>query len=94
MPLIAYVPSINPVQLFVVNDSSEFKDWRKNLFVGCLSGKILRVVLDNNENRSRVILSEQIEFGARIRDLTEISNSSLLASTDDGLLVLMSIQNR
>ncbi len=94
LPLVAYVPSINPVQLFIVNDSSEFKDWRKNLFVGCLSGKILRVVLDNNENRSRVILSEQIGFGARIRDLTEISNSSLLASTDDGLLVLMSIQNR
>jgi glucose/arabinose dehydrogenase len=92
-PLISYVPSINPVQLFVVNDLSEFKDWRKNLIVGCLSGKILRIVLDNDENGSKVILSEQIEFGARIRDLTEISNSSLLASTDDGLLVLMSIQN-
>jgi glucose/arabinose dehydrogenase len=92
IPLIAYVPSINPVQLFKINKSSEFIDWRGNLFVGCLSGKILRIVLNEKKAETSVILSEEIEIGARVRDLTEISNSNLLASTDDGELVLLSIQ--
>lgn len=92
IPLIAYVPSINPVQLFKINNSSEFIDWRGNLFVGCLSGKILRIVLNEKKSETSVILSEQIEIGARIRDITEISSSNLLVSTDDGEVVLLSIQ--
>ncbi len=92
IPLIAYVPSINPVQLFKLSKDSKFVDWRGNLFVGCLSGKILRIVLNEKKTGVTVILSEELEIGARVRDLTEISNSSLLASTDDGELVLLSIQ--
>ena len=93
IPLMAYVPSVNPLQLFIISSTSEFKDWRGNLFVGCLSGKILRIVLNDKEFSGSVILSEELEFGARIRDFTEISSSHLLAATDDGEIVLLGIQN-
>jgi hypothetical protein len=50
------------------------------------------VVLNEKKLGGNVILSEELEFGDRIRDLTEISSSNLLAATDGGEIVILGIQ--
>jgi glucose/arabinose dehydrogenase len=88
LPLFSYYPSINPMQLFVLSDSSGFNDWRGNILIGCLSGKISRLVIADN----RVVLSEELEIGARVRDILELTSTTFLATTDAGELIVLAMQ--
>lgn len=88
LPLFSYYPSINPMQLFVLSESSGFKDWRGNILIGCLSGKISRLVIADN----RVVLNENLEIGARVRDILEFTSTTFLATTDAGELIVLAMQ--
>ena len=67
-------------------NEDHLKLFKGNLIVSSLSGRSLfRFVLD--KNKSKIISSEQIYIGNRIRDLELLKNGKLLALTDNGFLI-------
>ena len=60
-------------------------EWQNNLFIGALSGMhIVRLVIDNNRvvGEERLLASE----GQRFRDITQGTDGTLYAVTDQGRL--------
>lgn len=85
-PRFAWLPSIGISQLIRLERAQPFPIWQGDLIVGSLSTRSLyRLVLDAD----RIVLSEQIELGKRVRDFLELPDGRLLVWTDDAALVVV-----
>ena len=85
LPAFAWNPSIGPSQLVVVPPGHSFGPvWTSDLLLSSLRDQsIYRIVADKT---GRVLQTERISIGYRIRDLT-IGKTDVWASTDDGRLL-------
>lgn len=81
-PTFTWLPSIAASQLLVYRGSL-FEAWNGDLLVTSFKGKIHRLRLDDQ----RVVFDEVIDIGVRPRDLVELSDGSLLISTDSSTLM-------
>jgi cytochrome c2 len=85
-PLFAWVPSIAPTQLIEVNNFSP--RWDGDLLIGSLKASSLyRLRLE----QGRVLYSERIWIGERIRDLAQTSDGTIVLWTDDTQLLFVSV---
>jgi cytochrome c2 len=86
LPLYAWIPSIATCNVIRLEGSSKFPQWTGDLIVGTLGNRaIFRVRVRDN----RVVLTERIEIGNRIRDLDQAKDGSLVLLADDGDLITL-----
>jgi aldose sugar dehydrogenase len=83
-PIEYWVPSIAPTEL-VQLPKQGWGDWGGALVLGTLREEILLFMKINENNE--IIESVRVEMNERIRDLEVLSNGSLIATTDSGLLI-------
>lgn len=82
-PVYAWVPSIGISQLISIKESL-FEKWKGDLIVGSLNGsKLFRVRV----REGRVVYSEPIAVGLRVRDLVETTRGTIVLKTDAGTFV-------
>lgn len=85
-PLFAWVPSIAPTQLIEVNHFNP--RWDGDLLVGSLKASSLyRLRLE----AGRVLYSERIWIGQRIRDVLQASDGTIVLWTDDAELLFVTV---
>jgi glucose/arabinose dehydrogenase/cytochrome c2 len=85
-PLFAWVPSIAPTQLIEVNNVNP--RWDGDLLVGTLKASSLyRLRLEAD----RVLYSERIWIGQRIRDLAQTNDGTIVLWTDDTQLLFVTV---
>ena len=85
-PLFAWMPSIAPSQLIQINNFDP--RWDGDLLVGSMKGESLfRIRLE----AGRVLYSEPIWLGQRIRDLTQAVDGTIVLWTDDAQLMFISV---
>jgi cytochrome c2 len=85
-PLFAWIPSIAPSQLTQVNNFNP--RWDGDLLVGSMKGSSLfRIRLE----AGRVLYSEPIWIGQRIRDLAQTEDGMIVLWTDDTQLLFVSV---
>ena len=85
-PLFAWLPSIAPTQLIEINNFSS--RWDGDLLIGSLKASSLyRLRLEDG----RVMYSERIWVGERIRDLAQTSNGTIVLWTDDTKLLFVTV---
>ncbi len=87
LPLFSWTPSIGISQIAILpSDCSFCEFWANDLLVSSLKDRsINRLKLEGNE---RVIYSERIYVGERIRDI-EISKQRVFLATDDGNILAL-----
>lgn len=85
-PAYAWVPSVGISSLIEVGDA-QFPLWKGDLLVGSLIGRTLFRV---RVREDRVIYSEPINVGRRVRDLAEGADGRVVVLTDSGLLLSLS----
>ena len=86
-PLYAWIPSIAPTELVQVPSTSAWGPWRGQFLMGTLREEsLVRIRLDA---RDRVQGVEVLPLGERIRDLEGLPDGRLVATTDDGDLLLI-----
>jgi cytochrome c2 len=86
-PMYAFVPSVglSPIQLV----EGFHPAWDGDVLVGSLKAQSLfRLVVRSQ----RVVVSEPIWIGHRIRDMTLVAGSGIVLLTDDSLLVFLSVE--
>jgi glucose/arabinose dehydrogenase/cytochrome c2 len=84
-PLFAWVPSIAPSQIIQVNNFDP--RWNGDLLVGSMKGESLfRIRLE----AGRVLYSEPIWIGQRIRDVIQTVDGTIVLWTDDAQLLFVS----
>jgi cytochrome c2 len=89
MPLFAWLPSIAPTNLIQIENFDE--RWNGDLLVGSLKARSLyRLRLD----KGRVVYSEPIFIGQRIRDITQLENGTIALWTDDSQLMLLRVDRQ
>jgi aldose sugar dehydrogenase len=85
-PMFAWVPSIAPSQLVQIDNLDP--RWNGDLVVGSMKGESLfRIRLE----AGRVLYSEPIWIGQRIRDLTQTGDGRIVLWTDDSQLIFVSV---
>jgi glucose/arabinose dehydrogenase len=85
-PLFAWLPSVAPTQLIQIENFNS--RWDGDLLVGSLKGTSLyRIRLQ----AGRVLYSEPIRIGQRIRDLAQTNNGTIVLWTDDAQLMFVSV---
>jgi aldose sugar dehydrogenase len=85
-PLFAWVPSIAPSQLIQIDSFNP--RWDGDLLVGSMKGRSLfRIRLE----AGRVLYSEPIWIGQRIRDLAQTGDGTIVLWTDDTQLLFVSV---
>lgn len=85
-PLFAWLPSIAISQVIEINDFNE--RWNGDLLVASLKASSLyRLRLE----AGRVLYSEPIFIGQRIRDITELSKGTIVLWTDDTQLLFLTV---
>ncbi len=89
-PLYYWVPSVAPTALAQVparTSQTNWGNWSGQLLMGTLRAESL--VRINLDTRNKVRDTEQISIGARIRDMEFDRQGRLLATTDDGDLLVI-----
>jgi len=85
-PQLAWLPSIGVSQIVRLENAALFPIWKGNLLVGSLSTRALyRLVTD----KDRIVLTEPIQLGKRVRDILELEDGRILVWTDDAALVTL-----
>jgi aldose sugar dehydrogenase len=85
-PLFAWVPSVAPTQLIQIENFDP--RWNGDLLVGSMQGRSLfRIRLED----ARVLYSEPIWIGQRIRDLAQTGDGTIVLWTDDTQLLFISV---
>ncbi|MGD0107843.1 MAG: PQQ-dependent sugar dehydrogenase [Rhodopila sp.] len=85
-PLFAWVPSIAPTQVIEVTDFDP--RWDGDLLVGSLkAASLYRLRLEAD----RVLYSERIWIGERIRDLAQTNDGTIILWTDDTQLLFITV---
>ena len=91
-PIFSWAPSIGVSQLVLIPKNSNFnKNLQGNLLVSSLkdlSVYSLKVELKPNGSFSRILYSERIYIGHRIRDM-ENYNGRIILSTDSGEIIFL-----
>jgi cytochrome c2 len=83
-PMFAFVPSIAPSSLIQIRDPRS--EWRGDLVIGSLAGESLfRIRLEGE----RVMYTERIPLGFRVRDIVELADGRLVLWTDQRDLVFV-----
>ncbi len=85
-PRYAWLPSIGVSQIIRIESDLEFPIWQNNFLVGSLSTRSLYRLVNES---GRIVLSEPIELGKRVRDILELSDGRILVWTDDAALVTL-----
>ena len=84
-PLYYWVPSVAPTELEQVPDTKQWGPWANQLVMGTLREEsLIRIDLSAI---NRVLQTEEIALGERIRDMAFTPDGSLVATTDSGLLL-------
>lgn len=89
-PLYYWVPSVAPTALAQVparTSQTNWGNWSGQLLMGTLRAESL--VRINLDSRNEIRDTEQISIGARIRDMAFDRQGRLLATTDDGDLLVI-----
>jgi hypothetical protein len=81
MPIFAWTPSIAISNLVQIERVPQV--WRGDLLVGSLNGTLVRLRV----RAGRVVMSELIAIGARIRDLEQMQDGRIVLWTDAGYLI-------
>ena len=85
-PLFAWVPSVGVTQLIEVDHFDP--RWNGDLLVGSLKGlSLYRLRLEDG----RVLYSEPIRVGQRVRDVVELDDGTIALWTDDTQLLLIAV---
>tara|TARA_Y100001968_G_scaffold84979_1_gene76108 strand:+ start:2373 stop:3698 length:1326 start_codon:yes stop_codon:yes gene_type:complete len=87
-PLYYFSPTI-AISEIVFYEGNEFPRWKNKFIVSSLKNKSL-YLLDYDEEAERIISSERINIGHRIRDLGVLPSGKLFIVTDDQNLILLS----
>lgn len=75
-----WVPAISPSGM-IFYTGAKFPQWKDNLLIGGLGAAgIVRLKIDGG----KVVDEERIELGARIRDVDQAPDGSIIVLTDDG----------
>jgi len=85
-PLFAWVPSIAPAQVIEVNNFSP--RWDGDLLVGTLKASSLYRL---RFEEGRVLYSERIWIGERIRDIAQTNDGTIVLWTDDAKLLFVTV---
>ena len=85
MPVYSWVPSI-AISNLIVSDSQMFPLWENDLLIASLKAQSLFRVRVHDE---RVIYSERIEIGTRIRDIVQTDDGRIALLTDDAKVLLL-----
>ena len=91
-PVFSWTPSIGVSQLTLIPQNSNFdKNLQGNLLVSSLKDQSLyslKIGLDPADKSLRILYSERIHIGHRIRDV-EIFHGKIVLSTDSGEIILL-----
>lgn len=91
-PIFSWTPSIGVSQLVLIPQNSNFdKNLQGNLLVSSLKDQSLyslKLGSITGSRSLRILYSERISIGHRIRDM-EILNGKILLSTDSGMIILL-----
>jgi glucose/arabinose dehydrogenase len=90
-PVYYWDPAVSPSGITFYS-GKEIKEWKNNLFLGCLSGQhMIRLVIDGE----KVIAEERLleDKGERFRDLLEGKDGALYAITDSGKVYKISLKS-
>ena len=91
-PVYSWTPSIGPSQVSIVHKSSVFSDWWSgDLLLSTL--KDMSIQRLKMKCTTKVLYSERIYIGERIRDMT-LGQNFIIVSTDDGALILLSRESK
>jgi cytochrome c2 len=85
-PQFAWLPSIGVSQVIRIESAEQFPIWQGDLLVGSLSTRSLYRLVTDGE---RIVLSEPIALGKRVRDILELPDGRILVWTDDAALVVL-----
>jgi hypothetical protein len=70
----------------ISKNNKQFKDWGNTLIVSSLKDKSIHILKTRGKN---ITADERVFIGQRLRDL-EVSKGGILASTDNGRIILIS----
>ena len=91
-PLYYFTPAIAPSEI-IFYEGNEFPKWRNKFIVSTLKNKSL-YIMDYDKSQNRILSSERINIGNRIRDLLVLDDGKLMLITDDQKLVIVSSVER
>jgi hypothetical protein len=86
-PEYVWMNAIAPTDILRIYSDEMFKDWHGDLLVGSLLDRSLHRV--RVEENNRVIYSERIEIGHRIRNMQQLQNGSIALMTDSKVLIII-----
>jgi len=79
--------AVAPTDILYIEPGEAFSDWSGDLLIGSLLGQSLyRVRVDSG---GKVIYSEQIEIGHRIRSMDKLPDGSIAIMTDGKTLIII-----
>jgi len=87
-PVFSFVPSIAPSSIYQISNFNN--RWDGDLLIGSLKAQSIFRVKFNND---RVVFSEPIWIGHRVRDITILDNKIILL-TDDSFLIFLEVNYR
>ena len=87
-PIFYFTPSIGISEL-IFYKGPEFKYWENKIIVSSLKYESI-FLLDFNSEEEKIISSERIKLGHRIRDLLLMPNGKIYALTDDRYILVLS----
>jgi len=86
-PEFAWMNAVAPTDILYIEPGEAFSDWSGDLLIGSLLGQSLyRVRVDSG---GKVIYSEQIEIGHRIRSMDKLPDGSIAIMTDGKTLIII-----
>lgn len=84
-PVYSWIPAIG-ISNLIISDSRYFPLWRDDLLIASL---ITQSLYRARLNQGHVMYVEKIEFGARIRDLTQMPDGRIALLTDDANILFL-----
>ena len=91
-PLFYFTPSIATSEI-IFYDKDEFPYWKDKFIVSSLKDRSL-YLLDYDKNNKRILSSEKIDVGERVRDLTTLPDGKIVIITDNKRVLLLSKSSR
>lgn len=85
-PQYAWLPSIGISPIIRIEGDALFSIWQGSLLAGSLATRSLYRLVTEGE---RIVLSEPIALGKRVRDILEMPDGRILVWTDDAALVML-----
>jgi cytochrome c2 len=85
-PQMAFVPSIGISQIVRLESAEQFPIWQGNLLIGSLSTRMLYRLVAHD---GRIVVTEPLALGKRVRDILELDDGRILVWTDDAALVVL-----